>query len=113
MTRSKKLVIAAVLVVVGVILLLLPTPGEPELECTSADGPTSGFTDEDQGGCPVSIESYDEYSEWSSSPRWDNIAGLVLVVLGLGYGGVALLRKPRTSRDTPDAKGAPGAGAGS
>ncbi|ROR90767.1 hypothetical protein [Nocardioides aurantiacus] len=104
MTRSKKLAIAAVLIVLGVILMVMPTPGEPEVECADPGGPTSGFTDEDQGGCPISIESFREYTEWSSGPRWDNIAGLVLVVLGLGYGGVALIRKPKRATE-PDPAG--------
>ncbi len=91
---------AAVLVVLGVVLMVMPTPGEPELVCAPAGAPSSGFADGDQDDCPVTIESANEYNDWASGPRWDNIAGLVLVVVGLGTGVVALVT---ARRRTPDA----------
>jgi hypothetical protein len=84
--------LAAALIVIGVVLMVMPTPGEPKLECVSQSAPSSGFTDADQDNCPVSIESYNKYADWSSGPRWDNIAGLVLVVAGLGTAGVATVK---------------------
>ncbi len=104
--KHKLLLVAGVMLLLGVILMVVPTPGEPALECVSGDGPTSGFTDESQGNCPVSIESFNAYSEWSSRPKWDNIAGLVLVLGGVGVGVTALVRG-RRSRTTPDPGSAP------
>lgn len=98
MSTSKKLIIAAVLMVLGVILMVMPTPGEPAVECAAEGGPTSGFADEDQAGCPITIESYNEYREWSTGPRWDNIAGLVLVVGGLAFAGTVLVRDRRAKK---------------
>jgi hypothetical protein len=89
--------VAAALIVIGVVLMAVPTPGEPKLQCVSQSAPSSGFTDADQDDCPVSVESYEEYAEWSSGPRWDNVAGLVLVVAGLGtavVAGVKARRRP-------------------
>lgn len=88
-------VLAAALIVLGIALIALPSPGEPSLQCVSESAPSSGFTDADQDNCPVSIESMNKYSDWSSGPRWDNIAGLVLIVAGLGTGGAAVIRARR------------------
>jgi hypothetical protein len=87
--------LAAALLVLGIALLVIPSPGEPSLQCVSESAPSSGFTDADQDNCPVSIESMNEYSDWSSGPRWDNIAGLVLIVAGLGTGGAAVVKARR------------------
>lgn len=96
MKKSKVLfAVAAVLVVLGVVLMVMPTPGEPDLVCAPEGAPSSGFADGDQDDCPVTIESMNEYNDWASGPRWDNIAGLVLVVAGLGTAGVAVVKARR------------------
>ena len=101
MTKKKLLLVAAVMVVLGAVLMALPRFGEPDLVCVSEGEPSSGFADADQGNCPVSIESYHEYAEWSSGPVWTRIGGLVLVVGGLGVGVTGLVRG-RGSRTAPD-----------
>jgi hypothetical protein len=102
-TKKKLLLVAAVMLVVGIFLMVLPSPGEPALECVPEGQPSSGFRDADQDNCPVSIESYNDYAEWSSSPKWDNIGGLVLVLGGLGVGVTALVRG-RSKRTKPPAQ---------
>ncbi len=89
--RATLLVISGALLLVGIALFVLPTPGEPSLDCVAEGQPSSGFADADQGDCPISIESYDAYREWASGPRWDNIAGLVLVLGAIGTGVAALV----------------------
>jgi hypothetical protein len=100
-TKKKLLLVAAALVVLGAVLMALPRFGEPDLVCVSEGEPSSGFADADQGDCPVSIESYNEYAEWNSGPVWTRIGGLVLVVGGLGVGVTALVRG-RGSRTAPE-----------
>jgi hypothetical protein len=100
--KSKYLfVIAAVLVVLGIALMAMPTPGEPDLQCAPAGAPPSGVIDNDQGGCNVTIESSNEYADWTSKPKIDNIAGLVLVVAGLGAAGYGAFRMSRERRSAP------------
>lgn len=87
------LVVGAVLVLLGVLAFALQ-PGEPKAECTAENGPTSGFVDEEQD-CPISIESWNEIADYRSSPKPLRIAGLVLVVAGVGTaiaGGVSARR---------------------
>lgn len=83
--KKKLLIISAALIVVGGLMMaFLDTKGAaPKLECTSINGPTSGFTDESQDNCPVSIESYNEWREWSKGPHYGRIAGLGVAVVGL------------------------------
>ena len=101
MNKSKVLLAAAaVMLVLGVVLMVMPTPGEPDMTCAPEGTPPSGVIDRSQGDCMVTPESANEYSDWASGPRWDNIAGLVLVVAGLGTGVTALVK---ARRRTPDA----------
>lgn len=93
--------LAAVLIVVGIALLVIPTPGEPGLKCVSESSQSSGFVDEDQDNCPVSIESYDDYREWESGPKIDNIVGLVLVLAGFVAVGVAVVKRRRNPPPGP------------
>lgn len=100
MKKSKVLLAAAaVMVVLGVVLMVMPTPGEPDLVCAPDGAPSSGYADGDQDDCPVTIESANRYNDWASGPRWDNIAGLVLVVAGIGTGVVALVKARLRSPD--------------
>ena len=93
------LAVGAVLVVLGVVLMIMPTPGEPDMTCAPEGTPPSGVIDPSQDDCMVTPESADEYSEWASGPRWDNIAGALLLVVGLGTGVVGLVGARRRTRD--------------
>ncbi len=78
---------------IGVLAFFLQ-PGPPPLECAPDSGVTSGFYDGDKN-CPISIESMNEYGDYSSSPKPFRIAGLVLVLAGLVVAVVGLFRKPK------------------
>lgn len=95
MKKKQLFTLAAVLIVLGLALFVIPTPGEPALECVSQSAPSSGFVDDDQDGCPVSTESYNKYRDWESKPKLDNIAGVILLLGGVGAAVVAVLRKPK------------------
>lgn len=97
-TRSKLFAVAAALVLLGVVLFALQ-PGEPEGECVTDGGPSSGFVDSDSG-CPISIESYEEIADYRSSAKPFRIAGLVFVLAGVGVAITGAVKKPR-SEDTP------------
>lgn len=108
--KTKLLIVAGVLALLGIILFVVPTPGEPGLECVAQNEPSSGFADADQGDCAVSTESYNAYREWSSGPRWDNIAGLVLVVGAIGTGVASLVVGRKDERRSAAPSGEPPAG---
>jgi uncharacterized protein involved in exopolysaccharide biosynthesis len=84
------LIAAAVLVVAGVVAFALQ-PGEPTPVCARDGAPTSGFVDEAQDDCPISVESWAEISDYRSEPKVFRVAGLVLLVGGVALGGGALL----------------------
>lgn len=92
MKNSGLLMTAVGLIVAGLLFMFVVPTGEPELECAEDTTRTSGFVD-DESGCPISIESYDEYQDWESSPKPTRIIGLVLVVAGLGAGITAAVKK--------------------
>lgn len=96
--------IAGVLLVLAIGLFIMPTPGEPELECVPEGSPSSGWVDE-ESGCPISMESYERHAEWDSKAKWDNIAGLVLVLGSLGAAGAGFvsMRRQRRAVDDPAA----------
>ena len=94
---KRLLAVAAALVVVGVVVILLQ-PGPPEAECVPEGTPSSGFVDTDKD-CPISQESWDEISEWNSSPKPFRIAGALLVLVGIVTGVVALVVGRRRGGD--------------
>jgi len=93
--RARLLSVAAVLIVLGALSFILQ-PGPPDGECAPEGTISSGFVDEDKD-CPLTIESWDEIADYESSPKPFRIAGLVLVVAGLGVGAVALIRRPKNA----------------
>lgn len=113
-TKVKLFIVSAGLVIVGVPLLLFAdTKGpEPMLVCAEKNGPTSGYMDKDQD-CPVSVESMQEWGEWSSKPQPVKIAGLFIglvgILLAIGTGIAALVQKlirknkPEQPAQTPSA----------
>ena len=102
-SKAKKLlIVAAALVVAGVLAFALQ-PGEPEAVCVQEGTPSSGFVDEDQGGCPISIESYEEIADYRSAPKPFRIAGLLLLVAGVGAGVAALVIGRRGGASSPNA----------
>lgn len=99
--KLKLLIVAAVLILGGALAVAFgDTRGEePALECVAEGGPTSGFVDHDQDGCPVSIESWNEYADWLSEPQPVKAVGSLAVLagvgLGVGVGITAIVQKSR------------------
>lgn len=92
--KSKQLLIAAaVLVAVGVFLMVFPF-NNAELECAADDQVTSGFFD-DEKDCPISIESFEEVRAEESRFKIERVAGLGLIIVGVGLGGVGAMRGRR------------------
>lgn len=88
------LLIASVLVVGGLILIFLPTPGAPVLECLTTGASSSPLV-EPETGCAVTSADALRYQEWDAQPKWDNIGGLAMLLVGIGMGGTALARQRR------------------
>ncbi len=82
--RKVLLLLAAALVVLGVVSILLQ-PGPPDSECVPEGQPSSGFVDEEKD-CNISIESWEEIADHNSSPKPFRIVGLLLIVIGVGTG---------------------------
>lgn len=82
----KLLIVSIVLLLAGGLAMTFgDTRGEePAVECAAEGTPSSGFTDEEQGGCPLSVESWNAYSEWRTQPQPVKIAGLFATVIGVG-----------------------------
>ena len=95
MKKKQLFALAGVLVVLAFALFILPTPGEPDLVCVADNAPSSGFVNEDKDDCPISTASYNEYRDWESKPKLDNIAGVILLVGGVGTAGFAAFRKTK------------------
>lgn len=99
--KMKLLIVAIVLILGGGLAIAFgDTRGEePAVECVTDGGPTSGFVDEDQGGCPITIESWNEYADWLTEPQPVRaigfLAGLAGVGLAAGVGITALVQKAR------------------
>ncbi|WP_031470010.1 hypothetical protein [Sciscionella sediminilitoris] len=93
-TYVKLLVIAALLIVLGVVAFPLQ-PGEPESVCATGNV-TSGYFDKEKN-CPISVESMREIGEYLSAPKVFRIAGVVLIVagVGVGIGGLVSFTKSR------------------
>ena len=100
MSAAKRvLIFALVLLVVGAGVMgvsLIPASGEaPKYECVTDGSVSSGVSDPDQGGCPVTIESY--RAQWKSqgwlgesayTVRKAAAGGVVLGIIGLIAAGV-------------------------
>ena len=104
MQKSRSLLgIAGLLLVLGVVSFVAQPvlDAKPDAECvkesSASNGivPSSGFLDEEQDNCPISIESWKKIEDWNSKPKPFRIAGLVLVLAGLVTGGVAIVRGRR------------------
>ena len=108
MNRMVGLGVAALLIVFGIALMVIDVGGV-EPECAAPGDPTSGFVDEDNPDCAITIESYEEIVDAESGLQWDNIAGLVLVLAGLGIGVTTLVRG-RASAGPDAPAGPPSAG---
>lgn len=99
--KVKLLIIGIVLVLVGGLAVGFgDTKGEPpQLECVEEGMPSSGFIDYDQDDCPVSMESWNEYSQWRTQPQPIRVAGLLTglagVGLAIGVGVTALVQQNR------------------
>lgn len=85
------LVVASLLVLGGLGLIFLPTPGAPELVCVDSASSTSPLVHTD-GACAVTPESALAYQEWDAGVKWDNIGGLAMLLIGVGLGGTVLAR---------------------
>jgi len=94
-TKAKLLAVsAAMLIVGGLMIAFLNTKGaEPTFTCVTDGGATSGFTDSSRNDCPVSIDSYNTWREWSGTPQYGRIAGLGIAVVGLVIGVVGLVKR--------------------
>jgi len=101
-TAAKRvLIFALVLLVAGVGVIgvsLISASGEaPKYECVTDGSVSSGISDPDQGGCPVTIESYRARAQWESqgwlgesayTVRKVAAGGVVLGIIGLVAAGV-------------------------
>jgi len=101
--KSTKLVLLAVaggLLLLGVLSFVLQ-PGPPDPECAPAGAPSSGFVDEDDPNCAITIESYEEIRDYETSPKLFRIAGAGLLVAGLVVGVVGVAKRSRGSEAAP------------
>lgn len=90
--------LAGALLLLGVLSFMLQ-PGPPDPECAAPGAPSSGFVDDDDPNCAITIESYEKISDYNSSPKPLRIAGVVLVLGGLVVGGIGLVRGSRRPGD--------------
>jgi len=94
-TRAKLLIAALGLVIVGLISVFAidPRGAEPELVCVKEGQPFSGCRDSEQNNCPVSDESYAQWSDWDSQGRWTAGLGGILIVGGVAVGVVSMMKR--------------------
>lgn len=93
--KSTKLVLLGVaggLLLLGVLSFVLQ-PGPPDPECAAPGAPSSGFVDEDNPDCAITIESFEEIREYETSPKLFRIAGAGLVLAGLVVGVIGLVKR--------------------
>lgn len=98
MVTVRTLVIAAIsLIVLGVVSIALQpvVNPKPEAKCAAQGEPSSGFVDGDKSDCNITITSWNEISDWESSPKPLRIVGLVLILAGLVSGVVGVVRRIR------------------
>lgn len=96
-TRTKMLAAAGALILIGVLLFALQ-PGPPGYDCAPQGAATSGLVED--GGCAISIDSFEKRRDYDTKPKPLRIAGLAFVVVGLGTGVVGLVRG-RSETDGP------------
>jgi len=91
--RGKLLITALILVIIGLVgMFAIDSRGpEPDFVCVEQGEPSSGFTDLENDECPISIESFNEWSDWNSQPRVSAIIGITVVIVGLGVGVTGLI----------------------
>lgn len=101
--KSTKLVLLSVaggLLLLGVLSFVLQ-PGPPTPECAPAGAPSSGFVDEDDPTCAITIESYQEIRDYETSPKLFRIAGAGLLVGGVVVGVVGLVKRSGSRQAAP------------
>lgn len=93
--RAKLLIAALGLVIMGLIGIFAidPRGAEPELICVKEGQPFSGWRDSEQNNCPVSDESYAQWSDWDNQGRWTAGIGVILVGAGAGVGVVSFMKR--------------------
>jgi hypothetical protein len=99
MSRTTGFIVAAVLIVLGIVAFPLQNLGKPETVCAKPGTPTSGFADADKD-CGITIESYNEIRDFESGPKLFRIGGILLILVGVGFAGYGATRK-RPGADTP------------
>ena len=93
---KNKLVIAGAALILLWLVVFMLQPGPADGECVPAGAPYSGFVDE-EAGCGLSDESYAKSVDYESSPKPFRIAGILMVVTGIGASGVARFRRERST----------------
>lgn len=107
------LIVAAALIVVGLLLRFpvnnLIRPDEPEVECAGKGQPTAGFMDEDKG-CAISIESYNEWRDWTikydpstlgTVGGFAALIGIPLLLIGLIVFVIGVVTDRRRAKASP------------
>ena len=105
---KRVLIVALVLLVSGAgaigISLIPPSGPGPKYECVTDEPVSSGFSDPDQGDCPITIESHRARTRWenrgwlgeSAYPvRKVAAGGVVLGIVGLIAAGIVKAAQPR------------------
>lgn len=88
------LVVASLLILGGLGLIFLPTPGAPALACEPHQSSASPLV-KSADTCAVTPQSALAYQEWDAEPKWDNLVGLAILLVGVGLGGTVLARHRR------------------
>jgi hypothetical protein len=91
--------IAGLLVVLGLVLIIWQPPG-PAVRCATSEEDATSIIDPDQR-CPISSESYQELLHHRSSIKWDNVIGMVLLLVAIGF----VAESYRTEEDERDRDG--------
>ena len=90
MNRRVLLPVAGLLLVVGLFLIFFPF-NQVEVVCAQPGEVSSGFVDDDSG-CPITIESYQQIADEEARFKVERVTGLGVVVAALAVVGVALAR---------------------